>query len=242
MYAVLTIVRYPSWLSWAGFMSMAFFRLPMMLNRQVSFYKLLGCGKNGTFDKTPDLQQWGILTVTDQLPPSAANNNELTAFHHSIYGSFIAKWWKLYKCETWTITLEPIEGHGLWDGRKAFGDLPKNTDYEGVIAVITRATIHLNKLKQFWKHVDGVASLMADAPGFITSLGIGEAPLVKQATFSVWQSKEAMKNFSYKMKEHTEVIRKTHQEKWYKEDMFTRFKILASHGTIKGQNPLQGKL
>ena len=31
-------------------------------------------------------------------------------------------------------------------------------------------------------------------------------------------------------------------EKWYSEDMFVRFKILKSSGTIKGINPLEGKL
>jgi hypothetical protein len=44
------------------------------------------------------------------------------------------------------------------------------------------------------------------------------------------------------MKEHAEVIRKTRQENWYSEDMFVRFKILASIGIINGSNPLQGKL
>jgi hypothetical protein len=31
------------------------------------FLKLLGSGKNGFFDKSPDWQQWGILTVHDSL-------------------------------------------------------------------------------------------------------------------------------------------------------------------------------
>jgi heme-degrading monooxygenase HmoA len=109
-------------------------------------------------------------------------------------------------------------------------------------AVLTRATIRLNRLQNFWQHVDGVAKHMTTAEGFITSLGIGEVPWIKQATFSIWESKESMKAFSYKMREHVDVIKKTREEKWYSEDMFVRFKILHSIGSIHNANPLEGKL
>lgn len=120
--------------------------------------------------------------------------------------------------------------------------MPVKSAYEGPIAILTRATIRLSKLAPFWRNVASVANQMAGAKGFITSVGIGEMPLIKQATFSIWQSKEDMKNFAYQMKEHKEVIVKTRTEKWYSEDMFTRFKIQKSTGTIKGMNPLEGKL
>jgi hypothetical protein len=239
MYAYLTVVRYPKWLAWAGFLSMAFFRFPLYFNKKAFFYKLMGCGKNGTFDKTPDLRQWGLLvvTATQEAEFSKKNINQ-----KKIYGRFITSWWKFFNCTNWTMVLEPIEGHGTWDGKKAFGNLPKNSDYEGMIAVLTRATIRINRLSNFWKHVDGVAKKMASSKGFITSLGIGEVPWIKQATLSIWDSKESMRTFSYKMSEHAEVIRKTREEKWYSEDMFVRFKIIASTGTLNHENPLKGKL
>jgi heme-degrading monooxygenase HmoA len=122
--------------------------------------------------------------------------------------------------------LEPLESHGFWDGKKVFGELPNQSDYSGKIAVLTRATIKLSKLKHFWKNVASVASQMATAKGFITSYGVGEIPWIKQATFSIWESKEDMMSFAYKMPQHKEVIKKTVKQKWYKEEMFTRFKIL----------------
>ncbi len=125
------------------------------------------------------------------------------------------------------ILLEPQEGHGLWNGKEVFGILPKSgTGWQGPIAVLTRATIRLSKAKSFWKHVDSVASQMATAEGFVTSYGIGEIPFIKQATFSVWQSKQSMQDFAYKLPKHKEVVRKTHQQKWYSEDMFVRFRLL----------------
>ena len=197
----------------------------------------MGCGKNGTFDKTPDLQQWAVLLITDKI-----ENPDQTFNYKKVYGSFIDRWWNFFGCQKWTMILQPIEGHGKWDGKEVFGALPRTTDYDGVIAVLTRATIRLSRLQHFWKHVAGVAHLMSSSDGFITSLGIGEVPWIKQATFSIWKNKESLKNFAYKMQEHTEVIRKTRQEKWYSEDMFVRFKIVASYGSIKDINPLEGRL
>ena len=92
--------------------------------------------------------------------------------------------------------------------------------------MITRATINADKRSRFWEHVETVSNEMRKAEGFQFSVGIGENPWNKQATFSVWQSKEHMKQFAYKMPNHADVIQKTRKEKWYSEDMFVRFKVL----------------
>ncbi len=205
----------------------------------------MGCGKNGTFDKVPDWRQWALLQVWS-LESEDWNQNTQTPVsipHTSgITPDFLLSWWKFFHCEVWTLTLAPIEGHGTWDGKQCFGELPRQTEYEGMIGTLTRATIRISKLNSFWKNVTGVADQMTMADGFITSLGIGEIPWVKQATFSIWETKADMKQFAYQMKEHTEVIKKTRQENWYSEDMFVRFKIIRSSGNLHGKNPLQGKL
>ena len=79
--------------------------------------------------------------------------------------------------------------------------------------MLTRATICIRRLKNFWQHVDSVASKISVSKGLILSAGIGELPWIKQGTFSVWQSKEDMKAFAYQMNEHIEVIQKTRKEK-----------------------------
>jgi hypothetical protein len=252
-------VRYPKYKGFAGLLSMALFRFPLFFNKKISFWKLLGCGRNGTFDIHPDWQQWAVLAVSScklpvfrfQLPVDEIKNNfkpqtclpDRQAINYKLlYGSFINCWWNFFKCEVYTIILEPIEGYGTWDSKKFFGELPKQTDHNGIIAVLTRATIHLKRLKNFWQHVDGVALKMSKAPGFILSVGIGEMPWVKQGTFSIWQSKEQMKVFAYKLREHAEVIRKTRQQNWYSEEMFIRFKPVVSFGSLNGDDPLEGKL
>jgi hypothetical protein len=156
------------------------------------------------------------------------------------YGTFINSWWRFFKARHFTLILEPIEGHGLWDDKQAFGVLAKSTDHEGLIAVLTRATIRPSRLRNFWQHVAQAAAPLTGSPGFIYSIGIGEVPWIKQATFSVWQSKQSMKDYAYKMNSHKEVIQKTRSEDWYSEEMFVRFKILAASGDLPA--PLQNLL
>ena len=214
----LTIIKYPRRYIFFALSAMGLFRLPLWINKSISFYKLMGTGKNGTFDKHPDWKQWAILAVhSDDLTelPSVSD----------MYGKFIAAWFRLFKCEIKTYLLEPLEGHGSWDHKKPFGDVFIPQLHEGPIAVLTRATIKLSKLKYFWAHVAPVAARMTEAKGFIQSYGIGEVPWIKQATFSIWESKEHMKAFAYGMKEHVEVIKKTRQQKWYSEELFVRFRI-----------------
>jgi len=188
----------------------------------------MGCGKNGTFDIHPDMQQWAILVTTDQ---SFSSTNDL-------YGKFITKWWKRFDCELFTMVLQPTEGHGSWDNKRPFGDLPRQTDEDGLTVVLTRATIRPTKLKAFWQNVQATAAPLQESKGFIMSLGIGEVPWLKQATLSVWENKQLMKQYAYGMKQHAKVIGKTRKGRWYSEELFVRFKVLGASGTINSINPL----
>jgi hypothetical protein len=201
----------------------------MLMQKSCTFWKLLGSGKNCTFDLHPDWQQWGLLACWE-------SRDHFERFHQQ---SFVARWWKFFKTEQWTILLEPLQSHGKWNGKEPFGD-PDIQNYDGPIAVLTRATIRFSKLKSFWANVDSVASLMSKAPGYITSFGIGEMPVYRQATFSVWDNPENVKAFAYGSREHAEVIRKTREEGWYSEELFARFKPIATIGTLNHADPLKG--
>jgi len=226
----LTIVRYRGWGIPLAFLAMVIFRFFLFFNRDLLFWRLMGSGKNGTFDKTPDLKQWAILGVypTEKYAFSSENFSHNTVLV-AAYGSFIAGWIGLFCNTSQTYLLQPLESHGLWNGKSVFGDLPKNSPYDGPIAVMTRATIRLKKLSRFWEHVPAAALEMANAPGFIKSYGVGEWPWIKQATFSIWESKALMRQFAYQSPYHKEIIKKTHQENWYSEEMFTRFAVLRTY-------------
>ena len=242
MQAAITLIRYKKRYVYFAIVAMAVHSLVLFFNKKATFYKTLGCGKGGSFSKWPDWQQWGVLVIKEELIKEIGTETDHHQQLKKIYGNFIAGWWKFFGCEKFTVLLQPIEGHGTWNGKEAFGKLPPKTDYEGLIAVMTRASIRPSKLGRFWNHVEEAATEMAGADGFIFSQGVGEWLWLRQATLSFWQSKEQMKLFAYKMKGHAEIIRKTRAEKWYSEDMFVRFKVLATMGTIKGINVLKGKI
>lgn len=231
MFVSLTIVRYRKPLVPVALFAMAIHRLPLMLQRGCTFWKLLGSGKNGTFDLTPDWQQWGLLAVW----------NSQQDFERFNQRSFISRWWKMFAHEQWTILCEPLQSHGKWDGKQPFGN-PQAGNYQGPVAVLTRATIRTRRLKNFWNNVDEVANMMTSAKGYITSIGIGEAPVYRQATFSVWESLDDVKNFAYRSRQHAEVIKKTRSEDWYSEELFARFKPVGTFGTLHGNDPLKGML
>lgn len=227
---VLAIFRYKKRNIPFALLSMPLFHIILYLKRNIGFYKLMGSGKNGTFDKTPDWQQWAIMFT-------AGSNTTLAPLGH-----IINTWLNWFAHERIVYTLTPIEGHGYWDKKQPFGTLPPKSEYEGPIAILTRATIRLSKLSAFWKNVDAVALQMVGAKGYITSYGIGEIPWIKQATISFWHSKEDMKNFAYRMHQHADVIKKTRTEKWYSEDMFVRFKIESATGQLLGTNKVSQEL
>jgi hypothetical protein len=229
MIVSLTIVRYRKRFVPFALLAMAIHRLPMWMQKGCTFWKLMGSGKNGTFSLAPDWQQWCLLAVWD-------SRQEFDRFYE---GSSITKWWNLFAIEKWTILCEPLQSHGKWDGKEPFGN-PNITEHNGPVAILTRATIRLTRLKNFWANVDQVSRLMRKSPGYVTSLGIGERPFYKQATFSLWNSLNDVKAFAYLSKEHAEVIKKTRTEGWYSEELFARFKPLATMGTLNHVDPLQG--
>lgn len=229
MIVSVTIVRYKPYLIPFAFLAMAIHRIPLALNSKCRFWKLMGSGKNGTFSLQPDWQQWATMTVWN-------TQKESDCFHKE---SFLSVWWKLFCFEKLNIQCIPLASHGQWDGIDPFKTDFYDKNHTGPVAVLTRASIRLNKLKQFWSNVDPVSKIMSQANGYITSFGIGEAPFFKQATFSVWDSMDSMKVFAYQSREHAEVIKKTRQEDWYSEELFARFKIVSCSGSLNGKNPLE---
>ena len=74
-------------------------------------------------------------------------------------------------------------------------------------------------------------------PGRLLRIGIGEAPIGLQGTFSLWRNSDAMRAFAYRALAHREVIRRSSDEHWYAEELFARFAVLDVEGTFEGRTP-----
>ncbi|GAA4206467.1 hypothetical protein GCM10022289_27470 [Pedobacter jeongneungensis] len=224
MIVTLTITKFRGITIPFAFMGMAILRIPLGLNKRCRFWKLMGSGKDAQVDQAPDYKHWAVLTTWD-------NRKDYDAFHQN---SFVMKWFSLFGTESFTILLNPLSSHGLWSKKEPFKVTYSNQIHTGKIAVITRAAIRFNKLKEFRQNIKRAAVAMRNAPGFILSAGIGENPFFDQATFSIWENAESMKAYAYKSFDHADVIKLTRERKWYREELFARFGIVESWGTLNG--------
>lgn len=229
---VLTLSRYPNKHILTAIHSMPFFRIPLFLNKQIAFFKLMGCGKNGVFSLQSDWNQWALLTYS----ADTGNFQDYEKWKQKYYGKFISNWWKFCGCETWTIILEPVLSHGTWN-KISLKTSPLPLSIDEPVAVLTRATIKTHKAYDFWKNVVPIQKQITNIPGLTFSIGMGEMPLFRQATFSIWENQEMMKAFAYSKTRHKDVVKQTRENKWYSEEMFTRFRIVRTAGSIFGTNP-----
>jgi len=195
------------------------------------FFQLLGSGAANGFGFLPNLDRYGFLGVWD-------SDEAATAFFtaHPLWASYQHR-----SRETWTAELAPLRSHGLWNGSNPF-DYPHDTlgdaPEAGPVAVLTRASIRLRRAVRFWGYVEPTSRALAEAPGVQLAIGLGELPLVRQATFSIWESAAAMQQYAYRDVRHREVIQLTRREGWYGEELFARFRVLSSRGTVDGRSPL----
>lgn len=224
MIVALTITKFRSFTIPFAFIGMAILRLPLWLNKRCRFWKLMGSGKDAQVDLPADYRHWAILTTWD-------NRETYDDFN---FRSFVMKWFNFFGSESFTILLNPLSSHGLWSGKQPFKTQISDINHTEKIAVITRAAIRFNKLKEFRSNVKRAAEAMRNAPGFILSAGIGENPFFDQATFSIWENMESMKAYAYQSFDHSDVIKLTRARKWYKEELFARFAIIDSWGSLNG--------
>jgi hypothetical protein len=224
MIVALTITKFRGLTVPFAFVGMAVLRFPLWLNKSCKFWKLMGGGKDAQVDLASDYKHWAVLTTWD-------NRTDCDAFYRD---SFVMKWFSFFGIERFTILLNPLSSHGLWSAVEPFKVDFVNKNHNGKIAVITRAAIKFNRLKEFRGNIKRAADAMRTAPGFILSAGIGENPFFDQATFSIWTDTDSMKDYAYKSFDHADVIKLTREREWYKEELFARFEIVDSWGTLNG--------
>jgi hypothetical protein len=70
------------------------------------------------------------------------------------------------------------------------------------------------------------------SPGLLNAIGIGEAPIGLQGTFSIWQDAASLRDFAYKGQAHSEAIRATSANQWYSEELFARFAVIEERGLL----------
>jgi len=198
--------------------AMGFDRFRLMLDKNVSFHKSLGTGKGETFTPSDaNALQWGLIASVEDI--------------EKFDNSFVIKRWRKISVSEYRAVLEPISSHGQWAGKEPFVATAK--DWDGAVAAVTRARIKWSQNFRFWRSVPPVTISLKSAPGLIAAIGIGEAPIGLQGTFSLWESAAAIREFAYKGAAHQKAIADTSTYKWYSEELFARFAVLDQRRSIQ---------
>jgi len=187
----------------------------------LKFHKQLGSGAAQGFSIWPDWQVYVQLMVWENR----------AAFDQFIESNPYYQENLLQSKEHLHVLLQPSQLKGTWNGIQPFHKAEEASSESDYMAVITRASIRPRKMLSFWYNVPAVSKHINQQKSLVFAKGVGEWPLIEQATFSIWNKKEAMQDFAYQQKEHREVIKKTREKDWYKEEMFVRFQVLEYFGT-----------
>lgn len=201
-------------------------RAPMRKMQGLKFFKPLGSGSGVGYSIWPDWSVYGMLAVWDN------EKNAEDYLASKLYKQYIA-----HSLEQYTIFLKPLNSRGAWSGFNGweFSDPDPNSP---LIAALTRATLKKEFLMKFWSMVPRVSREHKNYSGLLFTKGIGEIPLMEQATFSVWKNVASMEAFAYQTF-HQDAIKETRRRNGFKEEMFTRLKPYRTAGQWKGGDPLK---
>ncbi len=204
-------------------------RRPLRRETGGGFSKLLGSGAGEGFTPRPNLSVYGVLATWPSLERARRRLGE----------SEIFRGYRARAAESWTVYLRALGSRGAWDGRAPFEARPEPTRGGGPIASLTRATLRLGSARDFWRREPAISAATARCDGLLFKIGVGEAPWLRQATFTVWRDAEALDAFAAGPGPHREAARAAYERGWFRECLFARFAVLESQGSWAGGDPLR---
>ena len=186
------------------------------------FAKVLGSGENGGFGPTPSATHQGLFLVF----------NDEAAARNFIDTSPVLAAYRDRARELCVAVLRACSSKGSWAG--AAMAVTAAAPLSGPVAALTRASIRPLRATRFWRLSPPAERDLAAADGCLLAAGLGEAPLLRQATFSLWRSVADMDAYA-RSGAHQEAIRAAYDGGYFSESMFVRFVPLQLRGVWQGR-------
>ena len=186
------------------------------------FGKLLGSGQAGGFGLKPSASIQGLFAVFDDAASADAFCGP----------AGLVQQWRMRAREHVCLRLRTCSARGSWDGTRLAVTTP--TPAEGPVVSLTRASIHPARAAGFWRMEPAAERSLAQTTGCRLAVGVGEAPLLRQATFTLWESVEAMNAYA-RQGAHLAAIRAAAAHGFFTESMFVRFVPVQREGSWQGR-------
>jgi len=193
------------------------------------FTKVMGSGHEGGFVLRPSATHQGLICMfeTAEQADQFIDGPLVQAYADRAKSLFVS-------------ALAVTSVRGSWDGHH-WGVTPeqslgKYTDLDtasaGMVA-LTRASIRPAKAVAFWRYAPAAQDDLKKAPGCLLAMGLGEAPLVRQCTFSLWKDTPSMVTYAHSGA-HQEAIQAAYKSDFFSESMFVRMRVLRRVGDWAG--------
>jgi spheroidene monooxygenase len=196
------------------------------------FSKVMGSGAGGGFGLRPSATHQGVITLFDHA-------DQARAF---LAGPTVGAY-RDRAAEFWSGLLEVESARGAWDGQAwgatastQLGTLCRaaNDDDELVpdhrpLAALTRASIRPARAMEFWRNAPAAHAAMQHARGCSLAMGLGEAPLIRQCTFSLWKDTPSMLDYAHRGA-HQQAIEAAYRHQYFSESLFVRMRLVEQQG------------
>ena len=192
------------------------------------FSKVMGSGHKGGFGLRPSATHQGVIAIFDHADLARA----------FLAGSVVDAY-RERAVDCWTGLLEVVSARGQWDGQ-AWGETPATQlgAYASAandaaplrpLAALTRASIRPAKAMAFWRNAPAAQAAMQHAKGCSLAIGLGEVPLIRQCTFSLWDDTPSMLAYAHQGA-HQAAIQAAYRHDYFSESMFVRMRLLEQQG------------
>lgn len=198
--------------------------------------KVMGSGHDGGFTLRPSATHQGLVCRF------AHADAAMDFLHGDQVQAFRAR-----ARECWAGLLAVTSARGHWDQQpwglttdqnrvlsdRWLKDLPSE-DASPPMAVLTRASIQPAKATAFWRHAPATQASLDAAQGCLLAMGLGEAPLVRQCTLSLWQDEPSMLAYA-QQGAHQQASAAAWRQKFFSESLFVRMRVLRMAGVWKAR-------